>query len=119
MKKKVWLITAGSLVLAGCIMFTVALWAVKWDFSKLSTVKYETNTYEIGEKFGSISISADTADISFVLSGDKKCTVECHEEENAKHSVEVENDTLVIKSNDSKTWYDYIGIYFGSPKITV
>lgn len=119
MKKKVWFITAGSLVLAGCIMFTVALWAVKWDFSKLSTVRYETNTYEIGKKFGSISISADTADIRFVLSGDKKCTVECREEENAKHSVEVENDTLVIKSNDSKTWYDYIGIYFGSPKITV
>lgn len=35
----------------------------------------------------------------------------------AKHSVTVENDVLIVKIN--KSWYDYIGYNFGSPKITV
>lgn len=116
---KVWLIVAGSLVLVGCIIFAVVMSTLGWDFTKLSTVKYETNTYEIGEAFSDISISTDTADIIFALSDDEKCRVECYEEETAKHSVTVEEDALVVKVNDQKSWYDYIGFYFGSPKITV
>lgn len=102
---KVWLMIAASLMLVGCIL------------AKLSTVKYETNTYEIGKAFSDISMTTDTADIIFALSDDGKCKVECYEEENAKHSVTVENDVLVVRIN--KSWYDYIGFNFGSPKITV
>ena len=116
---KIWLITAVFLVLLGCILFVGVMTTLKWDFSKLSTVKYETNTYEISESFGDISLTTDTADIVFALSGDGKCRVECYEDENAKHSVSVENDTLVIKINNQKSWYDYIGFHLGSPKITV
>lgn len=116
---KVWLITAGSLVLAGCILFIGVMLTVGWDFSKLSTVKYETNTHTITETFSDISSTTDTADIIFALSDDGKCKVECYEEENAKHSVSVKEDTLVIKVINTKSWYDYIGFYFGSPKITV
>ena len=41
MKKstKAWLITAGSLVLLGCIIFVCTMSVLKWDFQKLSTVK--------------------------------------------------------------------------------
>lgn len=101
----VWLMIAAFLILVGCI------------FAKLSTVKYETNTYEVGKAFSDISMTTDTADIIFALSDDGKCKVECYEEENAKHSVTVENDVLVVRIN--KSWYDYIGFNFGSPKITV
>ena len=79
--------------------------------------KYETNTYEVGKAFSDISMTTDTADIIFALSDDGKCKVECYEEENAKHSVTVENDVLIVKTN--KSWYDYIGYDFGSSKITV
>ena len=121
MKKtmKVWLTIAGVLVLVGCIIFAGVMTMLKWDFTKLSTVKYETNVYEIAEAFRDISITTDTADIRFVPSGDGKCTVECYEAENAKHSVAVENGTLTIKINDSKPWYVYIGFCFSSPRITV
>lgn len=121
MKKatKVWLITAGSLVLIGCVLFAVVMSMLKWDFSKLSTVKYETSTHEVGKEFSDISISTDTADIVFALSDDGKCRVECYEEERTKHSVTVENNTLVIKIIDVRNWCDYIGFRFGSPKITV
>ena len=76
-KTKIWLITAGSLVLIGCVVFVGIMAALKWDFAKLSTVKYETNTYETEKTFSDISIKTDTADIAFALSNDEKCRVEC------------------------------------------
>ncbi len=118
-RTKVWLIVAASLVLIGCALFAGVMTRLDWDFMKLSTVKHETNTYEISEVFDGISINTNTADIVFSYSDDGKCRVECYEEENAKHSVTVENNMLVIKIKNQKSWYDYIGFHFNSPKITV
>lgn len=121
MKKatKVWLITAASLVAIGCILFAGVMTSVGWNFQKLSTVGYETNTYEFNEPFGDISLTTDTADIVFALSDDGKCRVECREEENKKHLVSVIKDALVIKSVNTEPWYDRIGFHFGLPKIKI
>ena len=121
-RTKVWLIIAASLVLIGCILFAGLMTTLKWDFMKLATVKYETNTYEIGEAFDGISMNTNTADIEFMLSDDENCRVECHEEANAKHSVTVEDGTLTVELIDERSVYGfagYIGLNFGSPKITV
>lgn len=119
MKKKSWLIAAASLILIGCIIFTGVMTMLGWNFKKLSTVKYETNTYEISEPFSSISVDTDTADITFAPSTDGKCRVECVEETNTKHTVIAEDDTLIVKVIKDKPWHAYIGINLGSPKITV
>ena len=116
-RTKVWLIIAASLVLLGCLLFAGVMTTLGWDFFKLSTAKYETNTYEISEAFDSISMNTDTADIAFVLSNDGNCRVECHEEEKTKHSVTVEEGTLTIKLFYGRA--GYFGLNFGSPKITV
>ena len=42
---KIWLIVAAALVLVGGGLFVVTMTMIGWDFSKLSTVKYETNKY--------------------------------------------------------------------------
>lgn len=118
-RTKVWLIIATSLVLIGCILFAGVMTTLSWDFTKLSTTKYVTNTYEISKAFDGISMNTDTADITFALSDNGKCAVECYEEEKTKHSVTVEDDTLIIKEIDNKSWYDNIGINFSSPKITI
>ena len=121
MKKttKIWLLTAALLVLAGCILFAGVMAAETWDFGKLSTVRYETNIYPVSEPFHDLSLTTDTADIVLLPSTDGKIRVECREEENAKHTVTVENDTLTVKVQNNKTWRDYIGFDFGTPKITV
>ena len=119
---KVWLMIAAFLVLLGCILFAGVMTTLKWDFTELATVKYETNTHEISEAFDSISLNTDTADIAFALSDDGKCKVECIEEENAKHCVAVEDGTLTVELMDERSVYGFIGhigINFGSPKITV
>ncbi len=116
---KIWLIIAVSLVLVGCIVFGTVMSVIKWDFKKLSTVKYQTNFYEITENFNDISIKTDTADVIFAVSDDGKCKVGCYEGKKEKHFVNVYENTLVINVVNEKSWYDYIGINIGTPKITV
>ncbi len=118
-KMKIWLLVAASLVVAGGLIFGGAMTMLKWDFSRLSTSKHETNTYAIGEAFQDISIVTDTADVVFEPSEDDGITVVCKEREKLKHTVCVENGTLEIKLSDTRKWYDHVGIHFGAPKITV
>ena len=118
-KSKKILLIAGSLVILGCIVLVCVMCALRWDFKKLSTAEYETNTTEIEETFDGISISTQTSDIFFVPSDDGSCKVECYEDKKATHAVNVENGTLFVKINNKKSWYDYIGVQFDSPKITV
>ncbi len=118
-KVKTSIIIAVSLIIIGGIIFGGVMMMLKWDFTKLSTVKYETNNYAINENYKNIQISTDTADIEFIPSGDLKSAIVCYEQKNAKHSVSVKNDTLFIEYTDTRKWYEHIGIFFGSPKITV
>lgn len=117
MSRKIWLIISISLILIGCIIFTGVMMVLNWDFTKLSTVIYETNEYAIAENYKNISIVTDTADIVFIPSENSKIT--CYEQKNAKHSVTVKEDTLSIQLIDTRKWYEHIGINFGSPKITI
>ena len=114
---KIWLIVATSLILVGGIIFGGIMMALNWDFSKISTVKYETNEYKISDSYKNIKIITDTADITLIPSENTK--VVCYEGTKQKHLVKVLDDTLVIELNNNKKWYDYIGINFGKPKITV
>jgi len=115
----IWIIIAVILTLLGAILFTSVMIAYDWDFTKLSTGKYTTNTYDINEDFDKISIEVDTTAIEFVLSDNDKCKIVCYESEKVKHSATVKNGTLVIEISDNRKWYEYIGISIGSPKMTV
>lgn len=116
---KAWLIVVIALVAVGLIVFVAVMSEYRWDFTELNTGKFETSRYEINEEFNSLSMDTDTADIRFVLSDDKKCKVECYEEEKVRHTVTVRENVLVIEVVNNKSWYDYIGFNFSSPKLTV
>lgn len=116
---KKWLIIGASLVLIGCIIFTGVMTMLKWDFKKLSTLNYETNEYTMDNEFKNISVESDTADITLLASDEKSVKVVCREPSDAKHTVVISSDTLEIKKNDTRKWYEHIGISFESEKITV
>ncbi len=116
---KMWLITATSLVAIGLIIFTAVMALYNWDFTKLSTEKFETNTYNISQEFNNISINTDTADIFFAVSSDGMCKIVCNEYKKMRYSAEVKDDTLTVSTTDNRKWYDHIGISFHSPKVTV
>ncbi len=117
--KKIWLITAASLLVLGSVIFTAVMTVLNWDFTKLSTSEYETNTHKLPEAFRDISIESSTADITFVPTENAEYSVECFEQKNLKHSVTVENGKLVIRVEDTRKWYHFVGLGFDSPKITV
>lgn len=121
MKKsnKIWLIIAASLIVVGLIVYGAGIVLMDGDFSKLGTAKYETNTHTLHEEFQNIRVELDTADIRLLLAEDGVGRVECYEETNAKHSVTVEDGTLVIRLVNERKWYEYIGVNIDSPEITV
>ena len=90
-----------------------------WDFKKLSTNKMQTNEYTIGESYQNISIDTITADIVFVPSDGEGTRVVCYEEEKLRHTVKVEDGTLVINGRDERKWYNQIGFHFNTPRITI
>ena len=116
---KVWLIIATLFVIVGMIIFGGVMVAFQWDFTKLSTVKYETNETEVTEMYDNISVITNTADVVLVPSENEESSVVCYEQKNLKHFVEVEDGTLVIRVEDTRKWYEHIGIHFGTPKITI
>ena len=117
-RTKTWLLIAALLILIGMILFAAAMTANHWDFTKLSTVEYETNSYEFSDPITNISILTDTADILFVHGG-SKCVVFCHESKSMTHQVTVADGTLTISQSDTRQWIDHIGISIDTPKITV
>ena len=81
-------------------------------YSLLVTYKLETNEYEIKETFKDIKIITDTPDIEFILSENLNTLVVCDEQKNINHSVRVKDNTLLIKVDDNRKWYEYININF-------
>ena len=116
---KIWLITAVSLIVAGGIIFAGVMTVFKWDFKKLSTMEYVTVNHKISGEFRNISITSKTADIELIPSEGSKTSVICYEQEKVRHNVTVKDGTLVIEISDTRKWYEYIGISFVAPKITV
>ena len=116
---KVWLTMAAALILVGIAIFGGTMMALKWDFAKLSTVKYEDNSYEIQDEYKNITVLTDTADIEFLPCETADTVVTCRETKQVKHEISVENDTLVIRAVDTRKWYEYIGVFSGTPKVTV
>ncbi len=116
---KKWLLAAIILTIVGAVVFIGALAIINFDFTKLSTQKLETNTYEFNEDFDNISVNVETAAVTFVPSDSDVCKVECVEEESLKHSAKIQDGTLTISVIDNRKWYDYICINLWSPKVTI
>lgn len=117
--QKIWLIVAISLVAVGSLIFAGSLAALDFDFTKLGTQKYETNTYEVSGDFDKISIDVTTTEIVLKPSDDETCRAECFEQEKLKHSVTVQDGILIIDTVDTRKWFDHIGMSFGNMKMTV
>ena len=118
---KIWLIAAAVLILAGIGLFAAATSMNHGQMVWKTASNMDTNTYTIREDFSSISIRSDTEDIVFVPAKDGKCTVEFYENENEKHTAEVENGTLKIAVEEKNgKWTDHVSLFnSGDPKMTI
>lgn len=117
MKKGI--IAAVTLVIVGAIVCFAAAAAMHFDFGKLDSGKFETNTYAVKESFRGISVTASEERVFFKPAEDEKCKVICFEEENRKHEVSVIDGTLTIKPIDNRKAMDPFGFFTQSPAFTV
>ena len=117
-KNSFLLITALFAIIIGGIIFVVAMSLNGWDFSKISTAKPETNTYELEGEINTISISLDTEDVLILPYEGDKITAVCNESDKLKHSVTLENGELKISRLDTRKWYNHI-MNFTKDKITL
>ena len=114
-----WLITAAVLIVAGLILFAGVMSANAWDFKEIGLIGYETRTLDINEKFDSISIQSDTADIQFLPSEDGQCHIVLREQQKIKYSVSIRNGSLTVEEKDERKWYEHLTIQSSSPRISI
>lgn len=118
--KKIIIWIAAGLMFLGIALFLGLGFYTSFDFTRLDSVKYITNTYDITDQFHSIDIDTVTADIEFRRSEDGQCRVVCYEREKMTHEVSVSNGVLEIAVNDSRSWFDHITVFnFETPVVTV
>lgn len=114
-----WLLAAAVLFLVGSLILGGVFMMVQWDFSKLGTTQYVTNSYDITEEFANITIISKTVDVILQPSADEKTTVTCRDRENAQHRISVKNGSLEINLEDRQKWYENVGVNVGKPCITL
>lgn len=96
------LIVVGSLLLVGGgTVFAIGVARAN------KNAKIVTKEYAV-EGYSNINIDLQTADLEFKVSTDGTRKVVCVEREKRYHTVNVENNTLVIKGFDSRKWYENI-----------
>ena len=118
-KTTIWISLAAFLVGAGLIVFAVVMTLNHWDFKKLDTTDFITETVKPEGSFKNIKISADSADIRLLPTESDACSVVFRVPEKYDFSATVDDDTLTIRAKDDRSWTDRIGLQLKSPEITV
>lgn len=116
---KILFIIATTFVVLGLFVVTFALVQVGFDLEKISTEKFQTLNYTFDQPISDVTFDIENSDVVFEKSQTETCSVECFENVKISHSVSVENGNLTVKAVDNRKWYDFIGISFKRPKITV
>lgn len=116
---KIGITVSVLLIVMGLLIFGGAMMMLNWDFTRLSTAKYETREYEIREDYKSLKIDVDTAAVKLVPSESGDTKVVCYEQELVTHEVAVRDGVLTVQVKDTRKWYQRIGIFLRSPQVTV
>lgn len=114
-----WLVAAAVLIVLGLVLLAVVVAIQGGDVTVFGAEKYDVHTYEVTEEFRDISLRTDTAAIVFTVSQDDTCRVVCHETAEEPHDVMAKNGTLTVSARNERKWYEYIGIHWGTPAVTV
>ena len=119
--KKAAIIAAIVLVALGAVIFTGALFATGFDFSKFQGDGQMTEKiFTVNEDFQTIEIDVKVSDVEFRHAEDGVCKVVALESEKIYHTVAVENGTLKINSvTEPQKWFDFSWLSGKTPSVTV
>lgn len=108
MRKSV--VIGGLIFFIGCIMFSITMSVLKWDFTKLSNrPPFEEKTMVVENNNQNITVESHNIAISVVPSQDDKIRFIYSERE--KELYEFDNsDNITVKKIYNYKWYEYISV---------
>ena len=118
-KNTVAIIVALCLLVAGVAIVAAAFTMTDFKFSGFSSEQYEEHTYTVDVDFEHILIATQEHDLKVLPSENGECRIVCDESGNFKLEYEIDSGALVVKVVDQREWYDYIGIFGDSAKLTL
>lgn len=114
----VFLIVFGSILfVAGSAAFGLAI--AKGAFKNNSLTQEVTKEYILEDSYSKIDVDIVTADLTFKPSEDDKTKVVSVEKEKIHHTAKVSSDTLVIREEDDRKFYEKWFGFVSRMKITV
>ena len=123
MKKSVWIsmIIAAGLLLAGvaCIAVGHALGG-HHDLMGDQIPLTATNFTPEGD-FNSVTVDTIAADVTLAYAEDGVCRVEARDRESITYTAEILDNTLLIRAEDHRSWWEHVGFFGASqtPTVTV
>lgn len=115
------MIICAALVLAaaGCAMAAAA--GRDADPVKSGRSAYETKTCEVTGAFTDIRVEDAEYSVRILRAEDGQCRVVCEDREDGSvwHTVTVSGGELSVQRHDQRTWYQRIGVSFGSPDVEI
>ena len=119
--KKTAIIVALILVVLGILISAGAIAMLNFNFEKMNTLTYVTQTHFVDEDFSSISVNGAECNVKIIPAEDGKCKIVCTEGESDTiyHTISVSEGNLKIERHDNRNWYEHFGIYFGSMEVAV
>ena len=112
MKKSVWIsmIVAGGLILAGLACIAVGHGLRGHEALIDGDSSFVATTFTPEGDFTSISVDTITADVEFLYAEDGICRVEANDRRGIVYTAEVKDGVLNLRAEDTREWYDHIGI---------
>lgn len=121
MKKStvVILIVALCLFIAGVIVCGSVFLMSGFDFLNKEPVSYTEKEETITEDFVNIEVEALSGNIELFPTSSDECVVEYADSEDVTFKVDVEGDTLKVIRDDTRKWYEFIGVDFNKEYVKV
>lgn len=116
--KNAILISVLCILLGAAIAFS-GMAMLGFDFAKLLTNKYQTETVYIDDPFDAVAIDTAEHDIRFAFSEDDRCKLVYTAAQNLYCRTEVKDGTLHVMRTDARKWYMRIGFFYGDLDLTI
>ena len=104
------MIIAGGLILAGLACIAVGHGLRGHEALIDGDSSFVATTFTPEGDFTSISVDAITADVEFLYAEDGICRVEANDRRGIVYTAEVKDGVLNLRAEDTREWYDHIGI---------
>ena len=119
MKRKYALITAAVCLGVGLLLLLTALCLTGFDLSRLEAASLKARTMTLAEEIHTIEIHDIANDISIIPSPDGQCRVHYSESDTSSYLIQVQDGKLYIENQDTRKWYQRIGIQVSRPATLV